>query len=216
MAHGKMIDAAKFFPIVRNSVFPHRLTQEQVNGMNAIIKAWDSSVFGDLRWLSYMMATAFHETGGRMQPISELGGYDYCERMYGPFGRRPNTARQMGNTHMGDGYKYRGRGYVQMTWHNNYLHAGAIIGVDLVGNPDLAMQPDIAAKVMFAGMTDAKIIFDDFSDDQNFTFTGRSLEDCFSDRVDDPYNARRIINGTDHASLIADTHGDFLAALSYA
>lgn len=80
----KAINASKFFPIVRNAVFPHRLTQEQVNGMNAIIKAWDSSMFTDLRWLSYMFATTFHETGGRMVPISEFGGYDYCERMYGP------------------------------------------------------------------------------------------------------------------------------------
>lgn len=215
MAQGKVIDASKFFPIVRKQVFPGRLAQEQVNGMNAIIKAWDNSVFVDLRWLAYMFATDFHETGGRMIPIPELGGYDYCERMYGPFGKRPQTARQMGNTRRGDGYLFRGRGYVQCTWANNYIRAGQLIGVDLYNNPDLALHYDIAAKIMFAGMTDAEIIFDDFGDDQNFSFTGRSLEDYFNKTTNDPFNARRIINGTDHASLIAETHVDFLGALAY-
>lgn len=215
MAHGKTINPTKFFTGVRKNLFRGRLAQSQVDGMNAILKAWDESVFTDPRWLAYMFATTFHETGGRMLPIPELGGYDYCERMYGPFGKRPTVARQMGNTKRGDGYKYRGRGYVQCTWQKNYLRAGLLIGVDLVNNPDLALDKDIAAKIMFAGMTDAEIIFDDFSDDQNFTFTGRSLEDYFNDFTNDPFNARRIINALDHASIIAETHGDFLGAISY-
>lgn len=215
MANGKTVDRAKFFKGVRNSVFPSHLTQKQVDGMNAILDAWDKSVFTDLRWLAYMFGTTFHETGGEMQPIAERGGYDYCERNYGPNGRRPDTARKMGNVHAGDGYKYRGRGDVQMTWHNNYKHAGDIIGVDLVGNPDLAMQPDIAAKIMFAGMTDVNIVFENFHDDQNFSFTGRSLEDYFNETTEDWYNARRIINGTDHAQMIADTAQDFNDNLEY-
>lgn len=215
MAQGQTIDRRKFFNTVRNSVFPGRLNQSQVDGMNAILAAWDASVFTDLRWLAYMFATTYHETGGKMKPISEYGGYNYCERMYGPFGKRPATARRMGNVNRGDGYKYRGRGYVQITWANNYRRAGRLIGVDLYSNPDLALRPDIAAKIMFAGMTDAEIIFDDFQDDQNFSFTGRTLEDYFNDRTDDPYNARRIINALDKAALIAETHRDFLGALAY-
>lgn len=215
MASGKTINRPKFYGEVRNTVFPHRLTQSQVNGMNAILDAWDKSNFTDLRWLGYMLGTTFHETGGEMLPISERGGYDYCERNYGPNGRRPETARRMGNVHPGDGYKYRGRGYEQMTWHNNYLNASQITGVDLVNNPDLAMQPDIAALIMFAGMTDAKIIFEDKHDDKNFSFTGRTLEDYFNDDTEDWYNARRIINGTDHAQMIAETAQDFFAALAY-
>lgn len=218
MAQGQTIDAPKFFIGVRRNLFHGHLKQTQVDGMNAILKAWDNSVFTDLRWLAYMFGTAYLETGGEMMPISERGGYDYCERMYGcgPTARRPDTARRMGNVRIGDGYKYRGRGYVQMTWHDNYMHAGAICGVDLVGNPDLAMQPDIAAKVMFAGMTDAKIIFEDFSDDKNFSFTGRSLEDYFHGATADWYNARRIINGTSGAQAVADDAREFFAALSYA
>lgn len=215
MAKGKTVNRGRFYQAVRHSVFPGHMDQGQVDGMNAILAAWDASVFDDLRWLAYMLATAYHETGGVMLPIAEKGGYDYCERNYGPNGRRPETARRMGNIHPGDGYKYRGRGYPQMTWHDNYLHASQITGEDLVNHPDLALRPDIAAKVMFAGMTDARVVFEDFSDDKNFSFTGRSLEDYFNDDVEDPYNARRIINGLDHAQAIADTYEDFRQALSY-
>lgn len=216
MAKGKTVNREKFFTSVRHTVFPGRLTQTQVDGMNAILDAWDKSAFDDLRWLAYMLGTAYHETAATMKPIREYGNYDYFERMYGPNGKRPNTARQMGNTNSGDGAKFCGRGYVQLTWANNYIRAGDIVGVDLVNNPDLAMQPDIAAKIMFAGMTDAVIVFENFHDENYFSFTGRTLEDYFNDTTEDWYNARRIINGTDHAAMIAETAKDFHAALAYA
>jgi len=185
--------------------------------MNAILDAWDNSVFVDLRWLAYMFATAYRETAATMQPIKEYGGYEYFERMYGcgPTARNPQRARRMGNIRIGDGAKYCGRGYIQNTWHDNYKRGGEVVGEDLVNNPDLAMDKDIAAKLMFAGMTDAKIIFQDFSDDKNFTFTGKSLEDYFNDTTEDPYNARRIVNGLDHAQMIADDYEDFKDTLVY-
>jgi putative chitinase len=46
-----------------------------------------------------------------------------------------------------DGYKYRGRGYNQLTGKSNYATMGKAIGVDLVANPDMLTQPSIAAKV---------------------------------------------------------------------
>lgn len=207
------IDRTKFFPAVRGSVFGGRLAQGQVDGMNTILDTWEKSVFTDTRWLAYMLGTPYHETAGTMQPIKEYGTYEYFERMYGPNGRRGDVARRMGNVNPGDGAKYCGRGYVQVTWHNNYQRAGKLVGVDLVTNPDLAMRPDIAAKIMFAGMTDAEIIFADFRDDQNFSFTGKTLEDYFNDTTEDWVNARRIINGTQAAELIAETAQNFNDAI---
>ena len=54
---------------------------------------------------------------------------------------------RMGNDDPGDGYKYRGRGYIQLTGKGNYEAMSKLIGVDLVNNPDLAAQPDYAAQI---------------------------------------------------------------------
>ena len=51
-----------------------------------------------------------------------------------------------GDIASGDGYGYRGRGYIQLTFKDNYLAAGNALGVDLVANPDLLLQPEWAAK----------------------------------------------------------------------
>jgi predicted chitinase len=55
---------------------------------------------------------------------------------------------RMGNTSPGDGYKYRGRGFIQITGKENYEKVGKIIGIDLVNNPDLANDPQVAAKII--------------------------------------------------------------------
>lgn len=209
------LNREKLFNTVRANPFPGRLTQSQVDGMSVILNTWEASTLTDLRWLAYMLGTAYHETAATMQPIREYGGYDYFERMYGPNGRRPDTARRMGNTEPGDGARYCGRGFVQLTWKNNYARASRVVGVDLVAQPDLAMEPSIAARVMFEGMTDREMIFEDKSADPAFSFTGRTLEDYFNYTLEDWFNARRIINGTDHAAMIAETAQDFYAALEY-
>lgn len=212
----KKVDRAKLFGVIRQSVFHGHMSQLQVDGINVIVDTWDSSVFEDLRWLAYMLGTAYHETAATMQPIKEYGSEAYFIRMYDVRGKRPDVARAMGNTEPGDGPRYCGRGFIQLTWKNNYRRAGKTIGVDLVGNPSLAMNPDVAAKVMFEGMTDEAIIFEDHqSADPKFSFTGKVLENYFNASTEDWFGARRIINGTDHAAMIGETAQDFFDALDY-
>ncbi len=54
---------------------------------------------------------------------------------------------RMGNGNPGDGYRYRGRGFVQLTGRTNYAQASAALGIDLLGNPDQASIPSVAAKI---------------------------------------------------------------------
>lgn len=56
-------------------------------------------------------------------------------------------SNRMGNRDeaSGDGYRFRGRGCIQLTGHSNYYHAGLSCGVDFVINPDLVATPQYAA-----------------------------------------------------------------------
>lgn len=59
----------------------------------------------------------------------------------------PRQAQRLGNTRQGDGARYKGRGYIQLTGRENYQRAGKALGIDLVRQPELAARPDIAARV---------------------------------------------------------------------
>lgn len=181
-----MIDRAKFFSLARLHPFNGTMTQGQVDGCNFILDSWEASnVAADRRWLAYCLATAKWETAHTMKPVEEYGhgaGHPYGEP-------DPET-----------GKTYYGRGYVQLTWKANYQKMAALTGADLVHQPELALDPKLAALIMFDGM-------------KGGMFTGVGLPRYFSATVDDPVNARRIINGTDHASDIAGIHAGFLEAL---
>lgn len=146
----------------------------------------------DVRWLAYMLATAWHETACTMRPIAEYGkGRGH------PYGLPAGPQKLL----------YYGRGYVQLTWYANYSKLRALIkkllGVDhpLDTNPETALDPACAADVMFVGMMQG-------------AFTGKSLSTYFNKIADDPVGARRIINGTDQASRIAGYHRVFLRSLN--
>lgn len=198
---GRALNRVSFFATVRSSLFGGKLTQPQVEGMDALLTAAPATM--PLEHLAYCLATALHETARTMQPIKEYGGTAYFKKMYDIKGDRPAKARELGNLTPGDGARFAGRGYVQLTGRTNYARASKEVGFDLVANPDLAMQPAIAAVIMFSGMTAG-------------WFTGKKLSDYFRPGLEDPHNARRIINGLDKAAEIAGHYHKFLAALKKA
>lgn len=192
---------AAFFDAMRRGLLGPTLSTEEVNGCEAILAAMEGA---PLSWAAYALATAYRETASTMQPIPEYGGPTYFTRMYDVSGARPKMAIANGNTCAGDGPKYCGRGYVQLTWKNNYKRAGDKCGVDLVANPDKAMDPAIAAKIMRQGMEQGWFTGKSFA--SYLPAKGRADRSAFS-------NARRIINGTDHAAEIAAHALEFQTAL---
>jgi putative chitinase len=129
---------------------------------------------------AYILATAWHETGGALWPVYEKGARAYFNKY------EPGTklGKALGNAIDGDGYRLRGRGFVQITGRRNYAKASAIAGMDLMIYPDKALDIDIAAKICVHGMATG-------------LFTGRRLSDFVYYR-----DMRRVVNGTDKAGLI--------------
>lgn len=191
------IDLKIAFDGFRNGPFPGKLDKGQVQGCSAIIHEFLRRGLTDLRWLAYMLATAWHETAFTMQPITERGSQKYLRaKVYWP---------------------WIGRGYVQLTWDYNYkamqkLLKEAGFDVDIVAKRDEALRPDVAAFIMFEGMIRG-------------TFRKKKLADYFNNTKSDPIMARYIINAKrkgeklpDKAVEIANAykafHGDLLLAVA--
>lgn len=182
------IDHAKFFNGYRDAY--GRMSQDVVNGIEQIGQHMESDPeLADLRWAAYMLATVKHECGNKWKPITEWGKREYFNKY--EVGTR--IGKNLGNTQPGDGWLYRGRGYVQITGRTNYAKMTKALGLgpeeDLIKDPDQALRPMIAYRIMSYGM-------------RNGAFTGKKLSDYINGDKCDYKNARRIINGLDKWDVI--------------
>src|SRR5215831_16400919 len=144
--------------------------------INAIKSECTKQGLGLKTQIAYVLATADHETAHTFQPVAEA------------FWIKPDAeAWRKKNLRY---WPYYGRGYVQLTWKNNYALYGQLLGIDLVNKPDLAMDPRTALFVLVHGFKAG-------------TFTGRKLTDFVNATSTDFLNARRCINGTDKQAEIA-------------
>lgn len=187
-----MIDRKLFYQNIKTTGLFPRLSQSQMNGLEAILSQFEALKMTDTRMLAYMLATAYHETARTMQPIEEYGkgkGRPYGSKI--KMDRKPYTTPDK---------LYYGRGFVQLTWYENYLSAGKKLKIDLLNNPELAMQLPTATAILFKGM-------------QEGWFTGKKLSDYINGPACDFKNARRIINGLDRAADIAGYATSFSHAI---
>lgn len=159
---------------------------------------------------AYILATIYHETAGTFLPLEEYGKgktrtygrvYDinghqvgYCN------GEKTRTYKISEYPNL-----YYGRGYVQLTWYDNYKRFSDLLGIDILTFPKKACEIDIATKITVLGMTKG-------------LFTGYSLKRAFKFGLTDSewINARKIINGTDKADKIATEAKIFLKHLHLA
>lgn len=177
-----------FFDLLRTAFGP--LSQNQIDGIQRLLKSTEGLT---LRHRAYILATAWHETGPsdsslHMTPRREIWGPTTAQLGY-------EGRADLGNTVKGDGRRFAGRGYVQITGRRNYAKASALTGRDLLANPDLALDPDIAGKIIVHGMTTG-------------WFTGKKMADYST-----YFEMRRVVNGMDRAALIAAYAETFGAAL---
>lgn len=91
------------------------------------------------------------------------------------YGYKSANGKAYGNTEPGDGYKYRGRGFIGITFKSNYKKYGDLLGIDLVGNPDLANDPKIASKIAVMMMKDGMIAHRENYGKDEFTQVARSI-----------------------------------------
>ncbi|MEJ5026389.1 chitinase [Brucella anthropi] len=201
-----------FFAYARRAPFGGRLSQAQVDGTSAILAEAERRGLPDEQ-TAYVLATAFHETGGKMQPIEENLTYTNAARIRQvwpkrfasvaaaqPYVRNPQALAnkvyggRIGNTGADDGWLYRGRGLAMITGRDNYKKYG------LGDNPDAALEDGTAVRILFDGMINGK-------------FTGKRLADYFGAGKEDAVGARAIVNGSDKASLIAGYYRNFLDSL---
>lgn len=140
----------------------------------------------DIRYKAYVLATVLRECGPTFEVAVERGPLAYFKK-YDP---GTTLGKVLGNTQMGDGFKFRGRGYVQLTGRNNYTKFSKLLNEDLLSYPDNVLDEGTSYAIMSEGMLKG-------------LFTGISLSHYINSSFCDYVNARRIINGVDHAGEIA-------------
>lgn len=187
------LDLAEFFASVRVSLFGNKLTTGQVQGIEAKLQAFQEAGY-PVSWAAYALATSYHETARRMLPVREgLSASDAWRRKHLRY------------------YPYYGRGDVQLTWRENYAKADRELGLRgaLLANLDLALDPDISARVMVRGMKEGWFSKDKKGVPYNLSrFLVNNEETLVNFR-----QARRIINLMDKADLIAGYAIKFQTAL---
>lgn len=172
-------DAGELFPTMKESQFA---------GVEATLAAASGRL--PLSWCAYCLATDYHETAKTMQGVREgLNVSDTWRRKHLRY------------------FPWYGRGKVQLTWERNYKLATEKLrelgyDVDLIKNPDQALDLEISAIILVVGMLEG-------------WFTGKKLRDYIPQEASLQHytNARRIVNGTDKAQLIAGYAIEFEKAL---
>jgi hypothetical protein len=120
---------------------------------------------------AYVFASAQHETDQGRSMVEYASGEAY-----------EGNVKSLGNTEPGDGPRFRGRGFVQLTGRKNYKLYSDLLDVDLVANPDLAAGVALSAHITVDGMANGR-------------FTGVALSRYINSKKTDFKNARAVVNG---------------------
>ena len=172
--------------------FAFRRTQREANraaSIAALIAAARARQLTNAQ-IAYVLATAEHESDSfsTLEEYASGDGYD---------GRS-----DLGNSQPGDGRRFKGRGYVQLTGRRNYTTYAAVTGIELAKLPIILMNwPALSVFVIVDGMLRG-------------VYTGHRLDEFVTDARQDFVNARKVINGLDRAEKIAAQATEWLRQLA--
>ena len=179
------MNMATFFSAIR-PMFGDQISTIQVDRIEAVVEGLEDRNV-PVRHAAYILATAHHETG-RFIHMQELWGPTPAQRRY-------EGRSDLGNVVKGDGKKFLGRGFVQITGRANYTFWSRRLGVDLLKEPHLTTLVKYAVPILIDGMLEG-------------TFTRKQLDDFKSYQ-----DMRRVVNHMDRAEKIAEYACDFEDAL---
>ena len=156
------------------------LSSDEVKAIDSFLDLYEKNKkdFNKYQW-AYIFATVFHETAGTFLPVKEA--FWLSENW------RKNNLRY---------YPYYGRGFVQITWEENYRKFSKLLKEDFVKYPDKVMEINNSFFILTYGF-------------KNGTFTGKKISDYITDNKKDYRGCRRCINGMDKADLIASYAENF-------
>jgi predicted chitinase len=198
------LNKKKFFDEVRLPLFQGKITALQVKGMEAIIDYFTTHYPANNAQLAYILATAYHETGRKFEAVRE----GFAKTNQGAINHVTNNLfnKKLISTNYAlpnsKGLSYYGRGLVQITWQGNYSRMGRLLGVDLLNNPDLALDLKVAVQILVDGMMK-----------YGYYEKAPTVPKYINGIKKDFLGARFVVNGVDARVFIASYATKFLTAL---
>jgi len=198
-----MINRQKFYEGFRSKF--GKLVQPKVDAINFLLDEFDKSeLFDSKAKIAYAFATIMRETAETFQPVKE--GYwitnNRVQKLYNYYYNHNRHALDTIFPNGLAGKNYLGRGRIQTTHNYNYKNIGDKLGIDLLNNPDLALDNETDWKILELGFSTG-------------IWTGKKLSNYINDDIVDYYNARKIVNGLDHAREIANDAEKFYNIIEF-
>jgi predicted chitinase len=170
-----------------------KLTEQKHKAIEFVLHKLEQSSIQQQKQQAYILATLFIETAQTYEPVIE--GYwlkpNRVQKLFNYYTVHNSKALATIFPNGVNGTNYVGRGFVQITHDFNYKTFGDKLNIDLLHNPDKALEPEIAWNIAELGMTKG-------------LFTGKKLDDYFNEEETDWLHARRIINGLDRHIEISE------------